>query len=685
MYGNGTGVVVATGMETEVGKIAGLLTRQEEPPTPLKKKLNAVGKTLSVVGIIVAVLILGIGLIYDVSNWKTLLMVAISLAISVIPEGLPATATIILAFGTRRMAKRNALVRRLPVVEILGGATVICCDKTGTLTQNKMTVVEIATIVGDDASASRIETVKITDAVKSPEKYLELCRCAALCNNAELDPDKKDSIIGDPTEGALIYMVEKFGLDYETLTAKYPVLFEQPFDSDRKRMATVVKTEDGITAYVKGAIDGLLPLCTHKLTANGVTAMTDGDKQAVLKLSEKLSAEALRVLGYAMRTLKEVPGDDSADVEYDLTFLGLTGMIDPPRPEVIDAIRVSKEAGIRTIMITGDHKQTAVAIAKALGMFEEGNTVVSGETLEQLSDDDLDAAIRTTTVFARVSPSDKLRIVDSLQRTGEKVAMLGDGVNDAPALKKADIGVAMGTAGTDVAKDAADMLLLDDNFSTVKDAIEEGRRIYRNLQRVIQFLLAGNIAEILVLFISTVLNWDAPILALHVLIINLVTDTMPAVALGLNPASKGIMKEKPIRSDTLFEKSLIATVVTNGIFTASVTLVAYGIGTTWLMDGAGTGVAMAFLVLAISQMLLSLSNRSGKNNMLFITLLASAAVLALIMFIPPVTAFLKLDALLWWQWLTVLSLAVAPVTLSVPIRLLLKYLGKRKQTHPRKA
>ena len=461
-YGRAAGVVVATGMNTEVGNIAGMLDNQDDTDTPLKRKLTAVGKALTIIGLIVCALIFIIGAIYQRPLIPQFL-VAISLAISIIPEGLPATATIVMALGVQRMAKKNALIRKLPAVETLGGATVICSDKTGTLTLNKMTVTHIA-VNGD---FEKTTTTPIEDAANNhPAVYKELVCAAALCNDASLDPDRKGEIIGDPTEGALIYMAQAFGIDHETLEDKYPRVFEQPFDSDRKRMTTVHDIDEKLVSYTKGAVDEMLPLCTYILTSQGVRLITEDDRKNITALCLSMSEDALRVLGFAMRTLTHLPTDDE-NVELDMTFVGVVGMIDPPRKEVAESVRVCHRAGIRTIMITGDHKVTALAIAKELDIYRDVNTALSGEDLEMLTDAELDTAVKTTTVFARVSPTDKLRIIQSLKRTGEITAMTGDGVNDSPALKVADIGVAMGINGTDVAKDAADMILLDDSFTTI--------------------------------------------------------------------------------------------------------------------------------------------------------------------------------------------------------------------------
>ena len=679
-YGRATGVVVATGMYTEVGNIAGMLDNQDDTDTPLKRKLNAVGKTLTIVGLIVCVLIFAIGAFYQRPLIPQFL-VAISLAISIIPEGLPATATIVMALGVQRMAKKNALIRKLPAVETLGSATVICSDKTGTLTLNKMTVTHIA-VNGDFENGT---TTPVENAANQhPAVYKELVYAAALCNDASLDPDRKGEIIGDPTEGALIYLAQAFGIDHEALEDDYPRLFEQPFDSERKRMTTVHRINEKWISYTKGAVDEMLPLCTHILTSEGVRPITEADKENITKLCLSMSEGALRVLGFAMRTLTELPTDDDENVEFDMTFVGVTGMIDPPRKEVADSVRTCRQAGIRTIMITGDHKVTALAIAKKLDIYREGNTVISGEELDTMTDDELDDAVKTTTVFARVSPADKLRIIQSLKRTGEVAAMTGDGVNDSPALKAADIGVAMGITGTDVAKDAADMILLDDSFTTIAYAIKEGRRVYRNIQKVIQFLLVGNIAEILTLFVATLFNWDAPLLAVHILWVNLATATLPALALGVDPASKNIMKHKPVKSGTLFEKNLVRRVIIQGIFVAAMTTCAYWIGAN--MGGHVTGQTMAFCVLAFSQMLRAFNQRSntepiwvraeGINPWLIISFVVSALLMACILLVPALQNAFQLILLDGTQWLIVIGLSLMSILQVEIVKTIKKHIHK---------
>ncbi len=687
MYGNATGIVVGTGMNTEVGKIAGLLEEQDDTDTPMKRKLNSVGKALSLVGLIVCVLIFAIGLIRDGWDaWVNYVFIAISLAISIIPEGLPATSTIIMALGVQRMAKKNALVKSLPAVETLGSATVVCCDKTGTLTLNKMTVTHV--VVGNDfleGYATKTEEL----ASRYPEAvYRDLLAASALCVNAKKDPDNPDNILGDPTEGALVLLAEKFGINAEDYEESHERLFEQPFDSDRKRMTSLNRMEEGLVAYTKGAVDELLPLCTQYRTADGVRPMTDADRENILALCNRMSGEALRVLGFATRVHAEVPEDESADIESGMTFIGVVGMIDPPRKEVIKAVETCHEAGIRVVMITGDHKVTAMAIARQLHIFREGNTVISGQELDDMTDDRLDEAVKNCVVFARVSPSDKLRIIQSLKRTGEVAAMTGDGVNDSPALKEADIGVAMGTTGTDVAKDAADMILLDDNFTTIEYAIREGRRVYRNIQKVIQFLVAGNIAEILILLLAVVFGWEMPILAVHILLINLATDSLPAVALGVDPASPNVMKHKPVKSGTLFERGMIYRIVLHGLFIAAAALAAYWIGML-VYENHDQSMTMTFIVLSVSQLSHALNQRSntesifkcgqGHNKFLFVALAASAAIVALVVFVPPLMSLFDLVYIQWSEWLICIGLSLFPLLAVEVSKVFIRLYNKKKR------
>ena len=679
-YGRGSGIVTKTGMNTEIGQIAGMLEDDDTSDTPLKRKLNAVGKILTIIGLIICVLIFAIGAFYG----RPLLpqfLVAISLAISIIPEGLPATATIIMALGVQRMAKEHALIKNLPAVETLGNATVICSDKTGTLTLNKMTVTHLAN--GDDFLSKKI--LKAQKAVKNNNAYKDLMYAASLCNDASLSPASPEEIIGDPTEGALIPLAQDFGYSVSSLRKEYPRLGEYPFDSIRKRMSTIHEINNEYVAYIKGALDELLPLCDSIATSNGVQKLTKTDKENILALSHKMSDQALRVLGFASRTILNLP-QENENIEQHLVFLGAVGMIDPARDEVKASIKMAREAGIKTIMITGDHKNTAVAIAKDLGIYANGNTVISGTELNEMTDSELDQAVKSTTVFARVSPNDKLRIIQSLKQNEEVVAMTGDGVNDSPALKAANIGVAMGISGTDVAKDVSDMILLNDSFTTITAAIKEGRKVYRNIQKVIQFLLVGNIAEITTLFIATLFNWDAPLLAVHILWVNLATASLPALALGVDPASKNIMKHKPVKTGTLFERDLVWRVISQGIFVALMTLLAYWIGDTF--DNPIAGQTMAFCVLALSQMLRAFNQHSNTdpiwirgnkvNIWLIVSFIVSAILMGVILFTPNLQSLFHLTNLTSRQWLVVIILSLFSI-LQVELMKLIKRSVKARQ------
>ena len=647
-YGTGKGIVVAIGMDTEVGKIAHMLDQTDDLDTPLKQKLNKIGKVLSIVGIIISIIIFIIGLLYG-KDFVSVLMIAISLAISVIPEGLPATATIVMALGVQRMAKQNALIRKLPAVETLGSTTVICSDKTGTLTQNKMTVKEFA--LYEDFINNKVKT----DNDKVSEK--ELLYAAILCNNATLESDKE---IGDPTEIALLSFARNQGIDI-----KNPRVLELPFDSVRKRMTSVNKFDDYVI-YTKGAIDSILPLCTKVLVNGEEKDINYDDIDKINSLCMSSSKNAMRVLAFAKKNVKQIPDKD--DIEKELTFIGILSMIDPPREEVKQAIETCHKAGIKVIMITGDHVETALAITKQLNIYQEGDLAISGNDLSKMTDEELDKVVLKTSVFARISPNDKLRIVNAIQRNKNIVAMTGDGVNDAPALKAADIGISMGACGTDVARESSDMILLDDNFTTIEYAIKEGRRIYSNIQKVIQYLLAGNISEVLTIFVAMVANIGTPILAVHILIINLVTDTIPALALGIDPASSNIMEKKPVKVGTLFEKGLIGRVIFHGIIISVITLIAYYIG---YQDSPNEGVTMAFITLSLSQIIHSLNQHSpdisffsrkhARNWYLYGAMILSLVILLLLVYVEPVANFLSLQVPNSFEWLVIILLSLTPL------------------------
>lgn len=670
-YGSGYGVVTAIGMNTEVGKIARMLDSEDDLETPLKKKLNKVGTVLSVLGIIVSILIFIIGLLYG-KDVISLLMISISLAISVIPEGLPATATIVMALGVERMTKKNALVKKLPAVETLGNASVICTDKTGTLTENKMTVTKL--LCFDEIINGKQEI---------PEHIPEdILNCMVLCNHATYEDGKTT---GDPTEGALLEFAHKHQYHIEKIKKEMPILHEQPFDSIRKRMTVVVKKDGQYVCYTKGAVEELLDLCTHILKNGKEEPITYQDKDQIIKTCEELSNEALRLLGYAKRTMNELPEAEDEDVEMHLTFMGMSGMIDPPKEEVKKAIDTCHKAGIRVIMITGDHKLTATAIAKNLRIYQDGDYVVTGEELHQMNDEELASKMNRIRVFARVTPEDKLRIVKALQKNKEVVAMTGDGVNDSPALKAADIGVAMGIQGTDVAKQAADMILLDDNFTTIEHAIREGRRVYFNIQKVIQFLLAGNISEVLIIFLAMIMNLETPILAIHILFVNLITDTLPALALGVDPEDERTMTHKPIKSGSLFEKGMVTRIIFYGIYISIISLIAYAIGS---MRDYKQAITMTFLVLCLSQIVHSLNQHSNtvsvfskkhaKNKYLYGAMLLSALLLIPITCIPPITHFFSLEELNLSEWAFVIMLAISPLVVVELVKFMKRYIKEEQ-------
>ena len=663
-YGTAIGVVVGTATNTEVGSIATMLEDTDSLDTPLKRKLNKVGEVLSIIGILVAILIFIIGLLYG-KDFISLLMVSISLAISVIPEGLPATATIVMALGVSRMAKKNALVKKLPAVEALGSATVICSDKTGTLTLNKMTVVK-STLYSDIINKNDENTFND-----------DLIKCSLICNNAYID---KDKVIGDPTEGCLLTYAKNNGYDIKDIKSN-KVLYEQAFDSIRKRMSVVIKDKKEYLLYCKGAPEELIDVCSYACVDDKLVKLTSEDKDKIKEYCVTMSSKGLRLLGFAMKNINTLPKEGDM-IEEDLTFIGIMGIIDPPRVEVKHAINTCHEAGIRVIMITGDHKLTAQAIAKDLGIYKKGDLVVDGEKLSRMSDLKLRNTIKDISVFARVTPQDKLRIVNALKKNKEIVAMTGDGVNDAPALKKADIGVAMGITGTDVAKDAAAMILLDDNFTTIEAAVKEGRRVYRNIQKVIQYLLAGNIAEVLTIFVSMLFNLPSPLLAVHILFINLVTDTLPSLALGIDPASPNVMKHKPVKEGSLFEKGLVFRIGFYGVFLAIITLVAYFIGQD---DSYNVGMTMAFTVLCLSQIFHSLNQSSSitslfskdypRNKMLFLSMVGSIFFLVIVLFVTPIREFFSLSVLSGNEWLIVILLSLSPILIVEIFKAIKRYLG----------
>jgi len=663
-YGRGRGIVIGTGMNTEVGKIAQMIQSAEEVETPLKKRLQVLGKVLGIAALAICTVIFITGILYGKEIFD-MFLIAVSLAVAAIPEGLPAIATIVLAIGVQRMVKRNAIVRRLPSVETLGSATVICSDKTGTLTQNRMTVKRLFF----DNSMHDVDSV-IGDN-NDDKRFRLLVTVGTLCNDAKLKrADGEITTLGDPTETALVDLGLRAGVNKDQLEAALPRVDEVPFDSKRKLMTTVHRTENGYRVFTKGAVEELLAKSDSILLEEHIIKLEQSHRAMILETNEKMAQGALRVLGMAYRDIDNLPGKSGEeDYESSLVFVGMVGMIDPPRPEAKKAVDVCKRAGIKPVMITGDHKITALAIAKDLGMLSSDEEAVTGAEVQNMSDDELIERVRRISVYARVSPEHKVRIVKAWQAQGQIVAMTGDGVNDAPALKIADIGAAMGIVGTDVAKEASDMVLTDDNFATVVAAVEEGRTIFANILKSIQFLLSCNVGEILTLFVATMLNWHEPLLPVHILWVNLVTDSLPALALGVDPAEKNIMDRKPRDpKKNIFDRGMIRRIIYQGIMVGALTLTAFVIGSQRSLEAGRT---MAFTVLALSQLVHSFNMRSnrqsifsmgfGSNRYLLDAVGISALLVFTVLGIPFLSALFKLTALNAGEWTVVAVLMLAPL------------------------
>jgi Ca2+-transporting ATPase len=638
-YGRGEAVVTNTGMQTELGKIATLLQDVEDEPTPLQRRLAKLGRSLALAAGVLILIVAGMTYMQG-AGWKEMFMTAISMAVAAIPEGLPAVVTIALALGAQQMLKKNALIRQLPAVETLGGVTVICSDKTGTLTQNKMTVSDL---VLTDRRYSLVEAV----AEQGDDADLGLLLLAGmLCNDAVIDEKAPNGILGDPTEGALVLAAQQAGLVQRDLQGMLPRVRELPFDSERKRMSTVhamPSSSQKTTLHpilaatkqqryadhlvlTKGATDGLIEVCSRILTGGVVQPLTEQKKKSILAENTALAKNGIRVLGLAYR-LMDVDGlDQPAHYEQDLVFLGMASMLDPVRPEAIESVRMCKQAGIRPIMITGDHPLTAVAIAKELGL-TTSDTVLTGQELDQMSVEALSDRIKDVSVFARVSPKHKMIIIDALQAQHEIVSMTGDGVNDAPALKSADIGVAMGITGTDVSKESSDMVLLDDNFATIVAAVKEGRRIYDNIRKFIKYILTGNAGEIVVMLTGPLLGMPLPLLPIQILWINLVTDGVPAVALGFEEAERDVMNRPPYNPrEGIFARGLGWQILVMGLV---VGLISVGVGY-WFWDG-GTGSnawqTMVFTMLTFCQMAYALCVRKQHQSLFMHSLLSNPVLL----------------------------------------------------------
>lgn len=692
-YGRGKGIVVQTGMNTEVGKIAGMLDNTEKQITPLQEKLNKLGKTLGIAALAICAFIFIIGLIQG-KEPINMFMTAVSLAVAAIPEGLVAVSTIVLAIGVQKMVKKNAIVKKLPAVETLGSATVICSDKTGTLTQNKMTVEKIF-ING--------ETKELAEYKKNINEDLKkLIFANMLCNDTKISTDGK--LTGDPTETALVDMA--FKLDFDpSVYDRMPRIQEIPFDSDRKLMTTVNEVNGKYIVYTKGGMDELIGICNSYILNGEIKNNIEEYKNMITKNNEQMAKEALRVLACAYKEIDHKPTkEDMENIEKDLIFVGMVGMIDPPREEAKIAVEKCKTAGIKTVMITGDHKITATAIAKKLGILENEDEAITGADLEKMTDEELEKNVRKYSVYARVSPEHKVRIVKAWQKNGEIVAMTGDGVNDSPALKTANIGCAMGVVGTDVAKEAADVILTDDNFATIVSAVEEGRRIYDNILKVIQFLLSSNVGEVIVLFLATLLTpffakWfgitDVAhleiLLPIHILWINLVTDSLPALALAFDPANEGIMKRKPAKPGKgVFTKGMTWRVIYQGVMIGLLTLAAFMIGlatTKEPINGLSldeskieVGQTMAFITLAMSELVHVFNIRDNKksifktkifnNSKLIWAILASAALMFVILVIPALRHIFSIPILPTGNILELVLLVFAPIVIVEIFKLL---------------
>ncbi|WP_346982963.1 cation-translocating P-type ATPase, partial [Clostridium perfringens] len=669
-YGRGVGVVVGTGMNTEIGKIAKMIEQEENDETPLQKKLSELGKILGFLAVGICILIFIISF-FQGRDLLEMFLTSISLAVAAIPEGLPAIVAIVLALGVQRMVKKNAIIRKLPAVETLGSVSIICSDKTGTLTQNKMTV---TTIYANDSY------IKESEFNLNDNESKLLVDCMVLCNDATYS---EKSQTGDPTEIALLESPFKLNILKEKLEKEFKRIDEIPFDSDRKLMTTVNLVDDKkARVFTKGALDSILSIC-NKISINGkLLDFSKEYKAKVLENSNIMSDKALRVLAFAYKDIsKENIVLDS--LEKDLVFIGMVGMIDPPRLEVKDSIKLCKSAGITPVMITGDHKNTAFAIANELGIAEDISQAITGHEIDKFKEEEFNEKIINYRVFARMSPEHKVKIVKAFKSHGNIVSMTGDGVNDAPSLKAADIGVAMGITGTDVSKGASDMILTDDNFSTIVSAVEEGRKIYLNIKKSIVFLLSCNLGEILTLFTAILLNWNSPLQPIHILWVNLITDSFPALALGVDKTKEDVMNNPPRNpKESIFIKSDKIQLIINGVLIGGITLFAFKLGERLYADSLIHAQTMAFVVLSVSQLFLSLSLRSNtksafslgifSNKYLVYSILLGIFLQVIIISISFIANIFKVTPLLLYDWIVVILVSLIPFAINEILKLFRK-------------
>jgi Ca2+-transporting ATPase len=716
------GLVIATGMDTEIGKIAEMIQSYEEEPTPLQVKLDQLGRTLGIITLVICAMVGVIGIVRDtqlavlfsqgfgtyfglaetVPKLIEMFMVAVSLAIAAVPEGLPAVVTIALAIGMQEMIRRHALIRKLPAVETLGSATAICSDKTGTLTQNEMTAVQLyvdrslLTITGEGyRPQGEFRDSGSTVGLHGYPGMRLLLRAGLLCSDARLERIQENGtetwrIAGDPTEGAFVVAAAKAGYTREELGAEYVRIEEIPFDSERKRMTTFHPDPryGGHVAYMKGAPDVVLGLCNQVLEDGAMRPLTDERRRNILEENEALAANALRVLGVAFRPLAEVPANPQpAKVEQDFIFIGLLGMIDPARPEVAPAIRTARHAGIETVMITGDYLNTAMAIGKEIGLVEEGDRALTGTQLDRLEPEEFEKVVENVTVYARVSPQHKVQIVDALKKRGHVVAMTGDGVNDAPALKRSSIGVAMGITGTDVSKETADMVLTDDNYASIVSAIEQGRVIYSNIRKFVYYLLSCNMAEIAILFVAMLAGWPLPLVPIQLLVLNLITDGAPALALGVEKGDPDIMDQtpRPVNEPIINREMVIGIAVQTVAITLSV-LVAFRIG---LAAGEAHARTMAFATLSISELLRAYTSRSERfslwsigpfgNKWMQWAVLLSLVILLAIIYVPFLDPIFGTTFLTGQDWLIMLPLILIPSIAAEINKAVLRRLSEKAQ------